>query len=80
MWLFTTVGETWGLKETIPTSLSDAGQLLQLASLIEAKHFQELLNTNLVVFGMYLDWYPGCDSNAQPARFGSFVRGQVRTI
>ena len=39
MWLLTTTGETWGLKETIPTSLSDTGQFLQLASLIEAKHF-----------------------------------------
>jgi hypothetical protein len=39
MWLLTTTGEIWGFKATIPTSLSDAGQLLKLASLVKAKHF-----------------------------------------
>jgi hypothetical protein len=36
MWLFTTTGAAWGLKENIPTSLFDACNLLCLASIIEA--------------------------------------------
>jgi hypothetical protein len=32
--------------------LSDAGQFLYLTSLVEAKHFKKLLNTNLVCFGI----------------------------
>jgi hypothetical protein len=34
--------------------------------LIEAQHFWEMLNTNLVSFVMYLVWYRTCDSFAEP--------------
>ena len=58
--------KTSELKEIIPTSLSDAGQLLQLASLVEAKHFKKLLNTNLVWFGISPIRWPWKDSKLQP--------------
>jgi hypothetical protein len=49
--LFNTTGEELALKEIIPTSL-DARQFLQLASLVEAQHFSELLNIQPMWFGM----------------------------
>jgi hypothetical protein len=33
---------------------------------LKHQHFQELLNTYLVVFGMCLSWYPICDSLRTP--------------
>ena len=44
------------ITSIILTSLVDVVQLLQLVTLVEAKHYLELLNTNLVSFEMYLVW------------------------